>query len=70
MRDENNFNFGHHNRAGETKGERNQRSADYRNPRYSGENGMYIKDRRAQQDAESGYNIAINKAKRRHEGKQ
>ena len=69
MRDENEFNFGHHNRAGETKGERNQRSADFRNPRYSGEHGIYIKDRRTKQDAESGYNVAINKAIRRHEGK-
>ena len=49
-----------------TKGERGQRAADYRNPRYSGKNGMYIKDRRAQQDAESGYNVAINKAIRRN----
>ena len=53
-----------------TKGERGQRAADYRNPRYSGENGMYIKDRRAEQDAESGYNIAINKAIRRHKGEK
>jgi hypothetical protein len=53
-----------------TKGERNQRAADYRNPRYSGKNGMYIKDRRAQQDAESGYNVAINKAVRRHDEKK
>ena len=57
-----------HNVKGETKGERGQRAADYRNPRYSGENGMYIKDRRAQQDAENGYNIAINKAIRRNRG--
>ena len=53
-----------------TKGERGQRAADFRNPRYDGKNGMYIKDRRAQQDAESGYNIAINKAIRRHQGEK
>ena len=70
MRDKSEWESRGHNRKGETKGERNQRSADYRNPRYSGENGMYIKDRRAKQDAESGYNVAINKAIRRHNDKK
>ena len=70
MRDDSEWNSRGHNYKGETKGERGQRAADYRNPRYSGEHGMYIKDRRAQQDAESGYNVAINKAIRRHKGEK